>query len=62
MCTPLYDEGYDSVGILHDVICGKTYNQTKEDWSIVYDVVGLTKDSDLTPYHDLIRNITENRS
>ena len=62
MCTPLYDEGYDSVGILHDVICGKSYNQTKEDWSIVYDVVGLTKDSDLTPYHDLIRNITENLS
>ena len=57
MCTPLYDEGYNSVGILHDVICGKTYNQTKEDWSIVYDVVGLTKDSDLTPYHDLIENI-----
>ncbi|MBO5784170.1 MAG: substrate-binding domain-containing protein [Clostridia bacterium] len=62
MCTPLYDEGYDSVGILHDVIHGKSYNQTKEDWSIVYDVVGLTKDSDLTPYRDLIRNITENLS
>ena len=62
MCTPLYDEGYNSVGILHDVICGKSYNQTKEDWSIVYDVVGLTKDSDLTPYRDLIRNITENLS
>ncbi len=62
MCTPLYDEGYNSVGILHDVIHGKTYNQIKEDWDIVYDVVGLTKDSDLTPYRDMIHNITENLS
>ncbi len=62
MCAPLYDEGYDSVGILHDVINGKSYNQTKEDWDIIYEVVGLTKESDLTPYRDLIRNITENRS
>lgn len=60
MCTPLYDEGYDSVGILHDVITGKSYNQTEEDWDIVYDVVGLTKDSDLTPYHDLIDKMKEN--
>ncbi len=62
MCTPLYDEGYNSVGILHDVINGKSYNQTKEDWDIVYDVVGLTKDSDLTPYHDLIDKMKENLS
>ena len=62
MCTPLYDEGYNSVGILHDVIHGKSYNQTKEEWDIVYDVVGLTKESDLTPYRDLIRNMTENLS
>ena len=62
MCAPLYDEGYNSVGILHDVIKGTPYNQTKEDWDIVYDVVGLTKESDLTPYRDLIRNVTENRS
>lgn len=62
MCAPLFDEGYNSVGILHDVIHGKSYNQTKEDWDIVYDVVGLTKESDLTPYRDLIRNVTENRS
>ncbi len=62
MCTPLYDEGYDSVGILHEVINGKSYNQTEEDWDIVYDVIGLTKDSDLTPYRDLISKMKENLS
>ena len=62
MCTPLYDEGYNGVGILYEVINGKPYNKTKEDWDIVYDVVGLTKDSDLTPYHDLIGKMKENLS
>lgn len=57
MCMPLYDEGYNSVGILHDVINGTPYNKTEEDWNIVYDVVGLTKDSDLTPYHNLIEKM-----
>ena len=57
MCTPLYDEGYNSVGILHDVINGTPYNKTEEDWNIVYDVVGLTKDSDLTPYYNLIEKM-----
>lgn len=57
--APLYEEGYDSAGVLHDVITGKSYNQTKEDWDIVYDVIGLTKDSDLTAYHDLFANMKE---
>lgn len=57
ICSPLYDEGYDSVGIFKDVLEGKTYNDSEEKWSIVYDTVTLSKDSDLTLYHDLIDRV-----
>jgi ribose transport system substrate-binding protein len=56
--APLYEEGYDSVGIIKDVLDGKTYNDSEENWSKVYDVITLTKDSDLKPYHDLIDQAT----
>ena len=58
VCTPLYEEGYDSVGIIKDVLDGKTYNDSEENWSKVYDAITLTKDSDLKPYHDLIDQAT----
>jgi ribose transport system substrate-binding protein len=54
--APLYEEGYDSVGIIKDVLDGKTYNDSEENWSKVYDAITLTKDSDLTPYRELIKN------
>lgn len=56
VCTPLYEEGYDSVGIIKDVLDGKTYNDSKENWSRLYDLITLTKDSDLTPYREQIAN------
>ncbi len=52
--SPLYEEGYDSVGIIKDVLEGKSYTGSEEKWSRVYDAITLTKDSDLTPYRDLI--------
>ena len=57
ICTPTYEEGYDSARVLHDVIMGKTYDENT--WDTVYDWIGLTKDSDLTPYRDLITKVTE---
>jgi ABC-type sugar transport system substrate-binding protein len=54
--APLYEEGYDSVGIIKYVLDGKTYNDSEENWSKVYDAITLTKDSDLTPYRELIKN------
>ncbi len=55
--SPLYEEGYDSVGIIKDVLEGKTYNDSEENWSRVYDAITLTKDSDLTHYQDLIDRV-----
>lgn len=54
VCTPLYEEGYDSVGMIKDVLSGKTYDDSKENWSQFYDPIMLTKDSDLTPYREQI--------
>lgn len=56
--APLYEEGYDSVGIIKDVLEGKTYNDSEENWSKAYDAITLTKDSDPAPYHDLIDRAT----
>ncbi len=56
ICAPLYEEGYDSVGLIKDVLEGKTYTDSEENWGKAYDVITLTKDSDLTPYYDRIIN------
>jgi hypothetical protein len=58
-CTPFYEEAYDSVGVVLDILNGKSYNTDKESWNIVYDAVVLDRQSDLTVYRDRITGINE---
>lgn len=58
-CTPFYEEAYDSVGVVLDILNGKSYNTDKEKWNIVYDAVVLDRQSDLTVYRDRITGINE---
>lgn len=58
-CSPYYEEAYDSVGAVLDIIGGKAYNTDKESWSIIYDTVVLDKQSDLTVYQDRLASIEQ---